>query len=165
MEDNSPLFLSFDMEQENIITLINEALAENKNLFLVDLKIDANNKINVILDGDSGITLKECIRINRFIENNLDRETEDYSLEVSSPDISQPLTIKRQYNKNIGKIIKVKTETNKFEGKLTNINQDTITLTWKTREPKPIGKGKITVEKTATIPFKEITETKVKILF
>ncbi len=153
------------MKLENIITLINEALAENKNLFLVDLKIDANNKINVILDGDSGITLKECIRVNRFIENNLDREIEDYSLEVSSPDISQPLTIKRQYNKNIGKIIKVKTETNKFEGELININQDTITLTWKTREPKPIGKGKITVEKTAIVPFKEITETKVKILF
>ncbi len=153
------------MKQETVITTINEALSENESLFLVDLKIDANNKIDVILDGDSGISLKECIRVNRFIENNLDREIEDYSLEVSSPDISRPLTIKRQYNKNIGKIIKVKTQTNKFEGKLTKIDQDSITLTWKAREPKPIGKGKITVEKTAIIPFKEITETKVKILF
>ncbi len=153
------------MKQETILTIINEALAENESLFLVDLKIDANNKIHVILDGDSGISLKECIRVNRFIENNLDREIEDYSLEVSSPDISRPLTIKRQYNKNIGKIIKVKTETNKFEGELTNVNQDSITLAWKAREPKPIGKGKITVEKTVIIPFKEIKETKVKILF
>ena len=153
------------MKQDNILKLVNNALAKNKSLFLVDLTIDANNKINITLDGDSGITLKECIRINKFIENHLDREIEDYSLEVSSPDISRPLKIKRQYNKNIGKTLKIKTETTKFEGKLTKVDTDNITLIWKSREPKPIGKGKITVEKTATIPFEKIKETKVKILF
>ena len=153
------------MNKENILILIKQAISDNKKLFLVDLKIDTNNKINIIIDGDSGVTLKECIKINKFIENNLDKETEDYSLEVSSPDITQPLKINRQYNKNIGKILKVKTEKKKYKGELIEVNNNAITLKWKTREPKPIGKGKITVEKTVTIPFKEIKETKVKILF
>ena len=118
-----------------------------------------------IIDGDKGVPLKECIRINRFIENELDREEEDYSLEVSSPDIAQPLKLIRQYNKNLGKTLKVKTETDTFEGKLTQVNDDTIVLVWKAREPKPIGKGKITVEKKATIAFNDIKQTKVKIVF
>jgi ribosome maturation factor RimP len=153
------------MNKEKILNLTNQAIKENTSLFLVEFDIDQNNKINIVVDGDNGITLKECIRINRFIESELDREEEDYSLEVSSPDIAKPIKLIRQYNKNIGKIINVTTETEKFEGKLTQVKDDSIVLAWKTREPKPIGKGKITVDKTAEIPFNNIVKTKVKILF
>ena len=153
------------MNKDKILHITNQAIQEDASLFLVDLTIDQNNKITIIVDGDQGIPLKECIRINRFIENELDREEEDYSLEVSSPDIAKPIKLIRQYNKNIGKIISVKTETASFEGKLVSVNADTIELTWKAREPKPIGKGKITVEKKAIIAFNDIIQTKVKILF
>ncbi len=153
------------MNRQEILNLTNQALEENESLFLVALDIDQNNRINIIVDGDHGVPLKECIRINRFIENELDREEENYSLEVSSPDIAQPLKLIRQYNKNIGKILQVKTEKETFEGKLTEVNDNSITLSWKVREPKPIGKGKITVDKNAEIAFDDIVQTKVKILF
>lgn len=153
------------MDLNTISKLIEEALSENEMLFIVDLKMDKNNKISLILDGDEGIPLSECIRVNRFIENNLDREEEDYSLEVSSPNIAEPIKNIRQFNKNLGRILKIKTETTKFEGKLIAINKDDITLAWKAREPKPIGKGKVTVNKEAIISFNDIIETKVKIIF
>ena len=153
------------MENSKVRALVDEALEENKSLFLIDLFISAENKIKVTVDGDNGVPLSECIRISRNVEHNLDRE-EDFSLEVTTPDISQPLSEKRQYVKNIGRILKVKTTNDeKFEGTLSSANENEIELQWKTREPKPIGKGKVTVEKTATIEYKDIKEAKVKILF
>lgn len=154
-----------EMQRKTILNLTEEAISINETLFIIDLKISTNNKINLIIDGDQGVALKECIRISKYIESSLDREEQDYSLEVSSPDISESLKNSRQYKKNIGRILKIKTEIKQFEGKLVAINQDSITIQWKAREPKPIGKGKVTVEKNATIMFKEIIETKVKIIF
>ena len=78
-------------------------------MYLVDLSISENNKIQVIVDGDNGVPLSECIRISRSVDNNLDREEEDFSLEVTTPDIAHPLKVKRQYIKNINRILKVKT--------------------------------------------------------
>lgn len=153
------------MEQKVVLDLLNETLADNKSLFLVEMKFLSNNKIDIIIDGDESVNLKECIRISKYIESNLDREEEDYSLEVSSPNIASPLKNKRQYNKNIGRILKIKTATEKFEGKLIELNSDSIVIEWKAREPKPIGKGKVTVTKNATIALEDIKETKVKILF
>ena len=153
------------MDQTKVRDLVDEALALNDSLYLIDLKISVNNKIQVIVDGDNGVPLSECIRISRNVEHNLDREEEDFSLEVSTPDISHPLKLKRQYIKNINRILKVKTADEDFEGKLAEVNDKNIVLQWKAREPKPIGKGKVTVEKTATILYKDIKEAKVKIVF
>ncbi|WP_075341845.1 ribosome assembly cofactor RimP [Tenacibaculum agarivorans] len=153
------------MDQDKVRILLDEALDENPSLFLIDLQFLANNKIKVIVDGDSGIPLNECIRISRNIEHNLDREEEDFSLEVTSPDIAHPLKVKRQYNKNVNRTLKVKTNDEEFEGILSEVNEDNITLKWKAREPKPVGKGKHTVEKEAVIPFVDIKEAKVKIIF
>ena len=153
------------MKQQIVLDLLNEALSENNTLFIVEVKFLDNNKINIILDGDKGINLKECIRISRYIENNLDREEEDYSLEVSSPDIATPIKNIRQYNKNIGRILKLKTKQEKFEGTLIEVKPDELILEWKAREPKPIGKGKVTVTKNATVAFDDILEAKVKIVF
>ncbi|MDO6737011.1 ribosome assembly cofactor RimP [Wenyingzhuangia sp. 2_MG-2023] len=153
------------MDKNKVENYIDLALEENPSLFLVELHIDTDNKILVTIDGDKGVPLSECIRISRFVENNLDREEEDYSLEVATPDIAKPIVMRRQYVKNIGRVLKVKTEEKSYEGALTEVNDDNIVLVWETREPKPVGKGKITVEKTATLTYEEIKETKVKILF
>lgn len=151
--------------KNKVIKLVKEAVEENNALFLIDLKFSGDNGILVVVDGDDGVPLNECIRISRHVEHNLDREEEDFSLEVTTPNITDPLVNVRQYNKNIDRTLKVRTETEKFEGKLIEVNENNITLHWKAREPKPIGKGKITVEKQQTIPLSEIKQAKVKIVF
>ena len=153
------------MNQELVQKLVDEAIAENDSLFLIDLNISTSNKINVIVDVDQGVPLNECIRISRHVEHNLDREEEDFALEVSTPDITRAITHLRQYYKNVGRTLKVKTEEGEVEGVLTKATDNDIELHWKTREPKPIGKGKVTVEKSATLTYQEIKEAKVKIIF
>ncbi len=153
------------MDVKRVSTLVDEALKENESLFLIDLKTGEDNSIRVIVDGDEGVPLSECIRISRHVEHNLNREEEDFSLEVTSPSITDPIQEKRQYNKNVGRILQIKTEAGSFEGKLTEIIDDQLVLQWKTREPKPIGKGKITVEKREVFPIENISEAKVKIIF
>ncbi|MEQ6123716.1 ribosome assembly cofactor RimP [Pseudotenacibaculum sp. MALMAid0570] len=153
------------MDQELVRRLVKEAVEENDSLFLIDLSFLPSNKIKVIVDGDEGISLKECVRISRHVEHNLDREEDDFALEVTSPDITQPLTVERQYKKNINRVLKVKTVEGEVEGTLVNVDDKGISLQWKTREPKPIGKGKVTVEKHATIAYENIKEAKVKITF
>ncbi len=153
------------MNKEKVRLLLEEALAENDSLFLIELAFLPENKINVIVDGDNGISLKECVRISRNIEHNLDREEDDFALEVTSPDIAEPIKVIRQYRKNIDRIIEVTTNNRILEGTLKEVNDHAIVLTWKSREPKQIGKGKTTVEKIATITYKDITKAKVKINF
>jgi ribosome maturation factor RimP len=154
------------MDKEKVKALLNNALEENSELFLIELKFLADNKIFVEVDSEQGVSLKECIRISREIEHNLDREEEDFSLEVTSPDIAKALKVKRQYIKNINRILEVKLKDNQaIEGKLVQVTDTDIELTWKAREPKPIGKGKVTVQKKQIVPFDEILEAKVKIIF
>jgi ribosome maturation factor RimP len=95
----------------------------------------------------------------------LDREEEDFGLEVTSAGATTPLTMPRQYVKNLGRKLEVQTKEGKIEGNLTAADQDNITLEWKAREPKPIGKGKHTVEKKQLIAFSEIIEAKVVLKF
>lgn len=151
------------MERKIIVKLVDEAILENQQLFLIDLIISSDDKITVIVDGDNGVPLKECIRISRHIEHNLDRDIADFSLEVTSPGLTEPLVNKRQYKKNLGRTIKITTELEKFEGKLTKVDENEVVIEWKTREPKPIGKGKVTVSKKAILPFNNIKQAKVKL--
>ena len=154
------------MNKEKIKNLVNDAVAQNQELFITELKFLSDNKIFVEVDGDHGVPLKECIRISREVEHNLDREEEDFSLEVTSPDVSNPLKNKRQYKKNINRILKIRLQDNStIEGVLIKVTDDEIELEWKARESKPIGKGKITVVKNATISYINILEAKVKIIF
>jgi len=152
--------------REKVAKLLENALEENKSLFLIDLNISEDNQIRVILDGDKGVTVEDCIAVSRAIEHNLDREEYDFSLEVMSAGVSEPLTLPRQYKKNIGRTLKIKTKNDeKIEGELTAANDDSFTLKWSAREPKPVGKGKVTVQKEATLPYKDIMEAKVMITF
>lgn len=152
--------------KEIVKNLLNKALEENKSLFLIDFKITEGNQIRVIIDGDKGVTVNDCISVSRAIEHNIDREEIDFSLDVASAGVSEPLSIPRQYIKNIGRTLKVKTQNNDvFEGKLSKADNDKIELNWKAREPKPIGKGKVTVNKEAVLEYKDIVEATVMITF
>ena len=153
------------MNQAALKDIVDEALALNESLYLIELSISVNNKVQVVVDGDNGVSLSETMRISRVINDTFDREVEDFSLEVGTPDIAHPLKVKRQYIKNLNRILKVKTEEEELEGTLVTVDEDKIVLQWKARELKPVGKGKVTVDKTATLEYTEIKEAKVKILF
>ena len=153
------------MDSDKVFNLISEALDSNKELFLINYHISPAGDIEVIVDGDKGVALEECIRISRHIEHNLDRETEDFSLMVTTPDITKPISHPRQYNKNIGRTLQIQTETEKLEGKLIAVHPDSIVLEYQKREPKTVGKGKQTVVKQDQIPFDQIIKAKVKIVF
>lgn len=131
---------------EKVNSLVLKGLEARPDLFLVDLKINDSNKIQVILDGDNGINLQDCITLSRFIDENLDREEEDFSLEVASAGVTSPLKFVRQFKKNIGRKLKVISLSNEeIEAELTEVTEENITLEWQAREPKAIGKGKETV--------------------
>lgn len=153
------------MFKAKVEALLEEALEENKTLFLIDLSITPDKTIKIVLDGDDGVNLKDCIAVSRAIEHNLDREEHDFSIEVTSAGASEPIVLPRQYPKNIGRKLTVKTSTENFEGDLTEANEESIILEWKAREPKPVGKGKMTVQKRKEIAISEIEEAKVKLKF
>jgi len=161
----SPLLLLKIMFREKVGHLLKEALEKRKDLFLLDFTIGGDNSIKIVLDGDNGITLKDCMEISRAIEHNLDREDTDFSLEVTSAGATAPLVQPRQFNKNVGRHLEVKVGGKVIEGKLTQVSEDGITLEWKAREPKPVGKGKHTVEKKQEVAFSAIEKAKVVLKF
>ncbi len=151
--------------KEKVLNLLNEGLQEKPNLFLIDLEITSAFKVIVTLDGENGVVLQDCIDISRAIEHNLDREEQDFSLEVASVGVGSPLKLVRQYIINIGRMLIVKVGDEIIEAKLTDANDDFITLSWQAREPKKIGKGKETVDKVQQIPYSEIKEAVVTVTF
>ncbi len=153
------------MLQNKVKELLNAGLEEDDSLFLIDFSITLDNKIKVVIDGDHGVTVEDCIKISRAIEHNLDREEEDFALEVASAGATAPLIVPRQYNKNIGRKLEVETHDTTLEGDLVAIEDSYIVLEWKAREPKPVGKGKVTVQKRQEINFSNIKKAKVVLKF
>ena len=154
------------MLKEKVTALLQEAFEEYENLFLIDLKIKGNNEIVVVIDGDQGVTVQDCINVSRKVEHNLDREEEDFSLEVMSAGATEPLINTRQYKKNEGRDLEVVLQDgSKIAGNLIQVHDEGIVLFWKERVPKEVGKGKMTVEKEEMIAFEAIKQAKVKIKF
>ena len=148
--------------EDKINDLIKTALRDRTDLFLIECTISSDHHIRILLDGDQGVNLKTCIDISRSIEHNLDRETEDFSLEVASAGVGNPLQNSRQYTKNIGRKLRVERDSEPtLEGVLTAATETDFTLEWKQREPKPVGKGKQTVIKKEILSYQEIKSAKV----
>ena len=153
------------MFKEKITQAIQNALSERPSLFLIDVKISEDNKVSVVLDGDNGVNLQDCIDVSRAIENSIDREEHDFSLEVASAGAAKPLQMVRQYKKNVGRTLIVKTSTENIEAELVEANDDFVILSWQAREPKKVGKGKETVQKTLELPYTDIKEAIVTVTF
>jgi len=153
------------MLKEKIDLLLADCFDQRPDLFLIDFSITENNEISINIDGDNGVKVEDCMFISRAIEANLDRDEIDFSLQVASCGASSPLINTRQYSKHYGRTLTIKTVDQKYEGKLTEANDKCINIVWKVREPKPVGKGKITVEKSMEIDLDKIKEAKVKIKF
>lgn len=150
--------------KEKVEELIEDGIA-GTDIFVVKLTVSSGYDINVLLDSESGLTLADCRTVSRAIELDLDREVEDFSLTVASSGIGEPLVL-RQYNKNVGRKVMVTLNTEEvIEAKLISATDEAIVLEWKSREPKPTGKGKVTVVNNRTIEYRDIKQTIVLITF
>lgn len=152
--------------KKKVDQLLRNSLKKYPKLFLISFTITIDNKIKIILDGDNGVSINDCIIISREIENNLDREDYDFAIEVSSVGAEDLFVDRRQYKKNINRTLSViDLDKNKFKGKLVSANEGEILIQWKQREPKLIGNGKITKIKSKLLSYSEILEAKVIINF
>jgi len=150
--------------EKRVKELVEEKIADRDDLFLVDVKMHANGKLIILVDGDKGIGISDCVAISRHVGFHLEEESvieNAYNLEVSSPGIDLPLTLPRQYTKNIGRDLAIKmADGTKREGKLSAIAEDAIVIEEKVKE-----KGKKATVIESVIPINQITETKVLISF
>jgi ribosome maturation factor RimP len=150
--------------EKRVIELVEEKIADRDDLFLVKVNLASTGQLSILIDGDNGITIEDCVAISRHVGFHLEEESvieTAYNLEVSSPGIDTPLVLERQYVKNIGRNVSVKLETNeKREGKLLAYNQDGIVIEEMIKE-----KGKKAEQQESLIPFDQIKETKVLISF
>jgi ribosome maturation factor RimP len=150
--------------EKKVRELVEEKISDKPNLFLVDVKMHSNGKLMILVDGDMGIGIDDCVAISRHVGFHLEEENvigTAYNLEVSSPGIDAPLTSLRQYVKNIGRNLAIKmADGTKREGKLNGITEDAIIIEEKIKE-----KGKKAELVESIIPINQITETKVLISF
>jgi ribosome maturation factor RimP len=151
--------------KENLHIVLSDCLAEKPSIFLIDLMVTDAFKVIIALDSDHGVALQDCIDVSKFIDSKLDREEQDYSLEVASVGVGSALKQVRQYKKNIGRTLIVKTNSEIIEAELIDANDDFVILSWKAREPKKIGKGKETVQKELKISYVDIKEAIVTVTF
>ena len=132
------------IEKQTIQGLVEEFI-KGTGLFLVTVKVSSSNRITVLADKNEGITIDECAAIHRLIEKSLDREKEDFELQVSSPGLDLPFVVFEQYLKNEGKKVEVTdNEGSKLIGKLKNVTkggfelESEIKVKGKTKELKDI---------------------------
>lgn len=153
---------------DKIRELAEERIAElDKGLYIVDITISPTNRIAVEIDAfEGGVAIQDCVSVSRNIEHNLDRETEDFELQVSSPGLTNPFKVMPQYHKNIGSPVKVSlAEGSNIEGELVSVSEEGIVL--KTEEKVRIEgkKKKELIVKEHRLKFDQIKETKKVILF
>jgi ribosome maturation factor RimP len=148
--------------KEKVQVLVEEAMSHG--MFIVEITVGTANQIAVSVDSDAGISVGECVQISRHIEDSLDREVEDFSLEVSSPGLSLPLKVLRQYLKNIGREVEVVTNTGeKQKGILKAADSEGFELEISVNE-KVDGK-KVSVTRSSSYQYDQIKTVKIVISF
>lgn len=157
--------LFFMIKKETVKEIVDEFLAGSNN-YLVEVQVKPDNTVVVEIDGDDPVSIDDCISLSKFINSKLDRDIEDYELEVGSAGVGQPLKILRQYVKNTGNEVEVLTKTGvKYTGILKAADAETFVLTVE-KQVKPEGaKRKITVEEDLIFSYNEIKHTKYLIRF
>ncbi len=120
----------------DIIEELNIQRSDNL-LFIVTVSVSPDNSISVSADTKEGITVEDCIKISKAFEERFDREEEDYEIEVGSPGLSNPLRVIEQYQKNIGRELKIEThDKRKIKGKLTNVENAYIEVSSEQKKKK-----------------------------
>lgn len=146
------------IDKLHVLDVVNTALA-GSDKFLVDLKITTNSRIFVDIDGDNGVTIDDCVNLSRVIEGSLDREQEDFELNVSSAGLDSPLKLARQYKKNVGQTLAVVPMEGEYvEGELLSADDESFTI-----QP-PHGKKKPALDP-ITFSYKDVKKVTIVIKF
>jgi ribosome maturation factor RimP len=148
------------IDKERVKEIVDDFLKSSDN-YLVDIEVKPDNTIMVEIDNDCVVSIDDCVALSKHIESRLDRDEEDYALEVGSAGIGQAFKIQRQYRKNIGNTIEVLAKSGvKHTGVLKDVDEKGIVLTV-LKQIKPEGaKRKVTVEEDITFLYEEMKYAK-----
>lgn len=150
--------------EKRVIELVEEKIADRPDLFLVDVQMHASGILSILVDGDQGVAISDCVAISRHVGFHLEEENaieQAYRLEVSSPGIDTPLKSFRQFQKNINRSLKIKLKDgNAKEGKLIQVEEHALTIQEIIKQ-----KGKKAETKETVIPFEDISEAIVLVSF
>ena len=153
------------IDRNVIFQLVEEELASTE-MFLVDVEVKTGNVIVVEIDSDEAVSIDDCVALSRWLEEHLDRDKEDFELEVGSAGITSPFKVLRQYVKNIGNEVEILLKAGvKLTGVLKEADENGIVVTVE-KQVKPEGaKRKITVQEDQSYTYDEIKYTKYLIRF
>jgi len=151
--------------KQNIEEII-AGIVDEKNAFIVDIKVSSANKISIEIDSFDGFTIDDCVEVSRLVESKLDRDVEDFELEVASAGLSEPFKVIQQYQKNLGEEVEVLTKDGiKIKGILVNVSDQGFDVE-ETKMVKVDGKKKKqSVVETQSFSFDMVKSTKVIITF
>jgi len=153
------------ISESTIRSLIGEKIV-GTDYYVLSLEIKPGNAIFVELEGMGPVGISDCVDISRQIEHNLDREAEDFSLQVSSPGLDKPLRDYRQYIKNIGRSLQIRlADGQDIEGEIIAADEVKVTLHTRTKEPVEGKKKKEWVERDIVLAYPDIKQSKIKITF
>lgn len=145
------------LNAEHINQLVLEHI-HGSGIFLVDIKVSKGNKISVFIDRLEGLAIDDCVALSRFLEEKLDREANDFELEVSSPGLDAPFKVPEQYSKAVGRTIQVLTlESKKLEGVLKKVEDQTLFIELLTKKKKAVNNPQ---ETEVVLPLTQIKSTK-----
>ena len=153
------------IDKHLIEQLVEEKLADSSN-YLVDVTIQPGNIIVVEIDNDEAVCIDDCVELSRYLEDHLDRDQEDFELEVGSAGITSPFKVLRQYKKNIGNEVEILLKEGvKLTGVLKSADEEGLVVTIE-KQVKPEGaKRKVTVQEDLSYNYNEIKYTKYLIRF
>lgn len=154
------------MIDKSIVKKLVDEWLEGKEYFLCDLSISADARIVVEIDHEEGVWIEDCVELSKFIEAGLDREQEDFELEVGSAGIGQPFKVLRQYEIHLGEQVEVLTrEGKKFVGELSNVTPEEFTMTVTQKVKKEGQKRPVMEEVDYTFKYMDVKYTKYVIDF
>lgn len=163
-----PFFVKLPIQmilKDTVLQIVNDYIAGSV-YYLVDLNISTDNRISIEIDAFDGVSLDYCVELSKHIESKIDRETEDYELEVSSAGLTEPFKVLKQYEKNIGNEVEVLTKSGiKLSGVLVSANNDEFTVSIEKKVQPEGSKRKIIVNEDTTYNYNDIKYTKYIIRF
>ncbi|MBP1677752.1 MAG: hypothetical protein H6Q20_2311 [Bacteroidetes bacterium] len=153
------------IDKNKVNQIITNYLAETS-YYLVDLNVSNDNHIGIEIDSFDGVSIDFCVELNKHIESQIDRETEDYELEVSSAGLTEPFKVLKQYEKNLGNEVEVLTKQGKkLSGILQEANEEHFVLMVEKTEKPEGSKRKVTVQENLIFNYSDIKYTKYIIRF
>lgn len=152
--------------KERIYGLISDLLNEEKEVFIVSLDVKPGNKITLLIDSMKGVRVDDCVKFSRAIESGLDRNEEDFELEVSSPGVGVPFRVQKQYLKNIGRDIEVLLKNGELlRGKLTGAGETGFSVDAEIKVKTENKKKKKLIIEQKTFAYNEVNKVSVVLKF